>query len=88
MMNNGIPQDNMASLAAVMTKTPNGVNTIHYLFGKGAKAREGKSLKVVFANTTPHSPLIIALMERAQSKHLKIIETSRIEHDKKMAYTQ
>lgn len=80
-----IPQWQIVSFSGVMTKSPNGVPAMHYLFGPWAT----KGLKVAVANTSPkYPPLVQSLLDQAQSKGIKIIETSRTEHDKKMAVIQ
>lgn len=88
LLKTGHNQWNIVSLSGIMAEAPNGVPAAHFLFGPWATWTDASPLKVVFSNTSPDSPLVTRLKERAQQKSLKIIETSRIEHDQKMAFTQ
>lgn len=82
----GIPQSDIISLSGVMSKVPNGVPSAHFLFGPGATEK----LKMALATETfdKNNVLVSSLIEKVRAKGIQIIETTKVEHDEKMAITQ
>lgn len=69
-----------------MAKAPNGTPSVHFLFGPAATTK----LKVAIAMETfgTRNKLIPKLLVKAESQGIRIIETSKIQHDSKMAVIQ
>lgn len=82
----GIRQSDIISLSGVMSKAPNGVPSAHFLFGPGAKG----NLKMALATETFDSKnvLVSSLIEKVHARGMQIIETTKVEHDAKMAIIQ
>lgn len=69
-----------------MAKAPNGIPSVHALWGPAAKT----NLKIAVATETfrTENILVRKLLERVTSQGIKIIETNKPEHDSKMAVIQ
>lgn len=81
-----IPQADIISYAGVMAKAPNGIPSVHALWGPVAKTK----LKIAVAMETfsRWNVLMQKLLETMTSHDVRIIETNKIEHDSKMAVVQ
>jgi hypothetical protein len=78
----GVKQPKILNFAGVMMTSPNAVPNIHFLFWPGAS----KNLRVATAGNDTH--LQRKVLDKAETRGIKIIETTRIEHDSKMAIIQ
>jgi hypothetical protein len=78
----GVSQENIINFCGVMTKWPNAITNLHFLFWPDAN----NDLKVAIA--WPKSKLCETILERVNTSNIRIIETSRTEHDRKMAIIQ
>lgn len=75
------PQD-VVNLSGVMSTSPNGIHNLHFLFGP--QATKNLSVATAWVLSNPWR----ALLDNAAKKGMRIIETTREEHDKKMAIIQ
>lgn len=73
---------NIVNLAGVMSTSPNGIHNAHFLFGPNTQ----DDLSVVTTCTTT-SPWKV-MLDNAERRWMRIIETTREEHDTKMAIIQ
>jgi hypothetical protein len=79
----GIPPSNIINLSGVMMTSPNGISNLHFLFGKNVNT----DLRVAIAGNI--TPLVRNILDRAFLQGgIVSFETTRIEHDKKMAIIQ
>jgi hypothetical protein len=65
-----------------MSTSPNGIHNLHFLFGP--QATKNLSVATAWVLSNPWR----ALLDNAAKKSMRIIETTREEHDKKMAIIQ
>lgn len=81
-----ISQADIISYAGVMAKAPNGIPSVHALWGPAAKTK----LKIAVAMETfsKWNVLMQRLLDKMTSHDVRIIETNKIEHDSKMAVIQ
>lgn len=77
-----VKQPDIVNFAGVMTTSPNAIANLHFLFGPWIT----KDLKVAVA--WPTTPLIQKILDTVHGQKIRIIETTRIEHDRKMAIIQ
>lgn len=77
-----VPQPKILNCSGVMTTSPSAISSIHFLFGPGST----KDLKVAVA--WPQTTLTKKILDRARAQSIRVIETSRTEHDRKMAVIQ
>lgn len=86
LLDQGALQQNIISFAGVMAKVPNGIPSAHFLFGPGSQWE----LKMALATETFDSKntLVKSLIKRVREKKIEIIETTKVEHDSKMAIIQ
>lgn len=69
-----------------MAKAPNGIPSVHALWGPAAMTK----LKIAIAMETfgNENVLMQRLLEKMASRSIRIIETNKPEHDSKMAVIQ
>ncbi len=81
-----ISQEDIISFAGVMAKAPNGIPSVHALWGPAATTK----LKIAVAMETfgDSNLLMKKLVEKMTSNDINIIETNKPEHDSKMAIIQ
>lgn len=81
-----ISQQDIISWAGVMAKAPNGIPSVHALWGPAAMTK----LKIAIAMETfgNENVLMQRLLEKMTSRSIRIIETNKPEHDSKMAVIQ
>jgi hypothetical protein len=86
LLNQWISQEDMISFAGVMAKAPNGIPSVHALWGPAATTK----LKIAVAMETfgKNNVLMKRLLEKMTSHGVTIIETNKPEHDSKMAVIQ
>ncbi len=82
LLESGVSQENILNFCGVMTKWPNAITNLHFLFWPDAS----NDLKVAIA--WPKSKLCEKILERVNISNIRIIGTSRTEHDRKMAIIQ
>ena len=75
------PQD-IVNLAGVMSTSPNGIHNLHFLFGP--QATKDLSVATAWVLSNPWR----TMLDNAERKGMRIIETTRVEHDEKMAIIQ
>lgn len=81
-----ISQENIISFAGVMAKAPNGIPSVHALWGPAATTK----LKIAIAMETfwESNSLMRHLLENMLCQDVTIVETNKPEHDSKMAVMQ
>lgn len=77
-----VHSEDIVNLAGVMSTSPNGTHNLHFLFGPNAVG----DLSVATAGHISEPGRII--LDNAENQGIRIIETSREEHDTKMAIIQ
>lgn len=81
-----IPQEDIISFAGVMAKAPNGIPSVHALWGPAATTK----LKIAIAMETfgDSNILMKKFLEKMTSNDVTIIQTNKPEHDSRMAIIQ
>lgn len=78
-----IPPPHIVNFSGVMTTSPSGIPNLHFLFGKDGKT----DLRVAVAGE--RTRLVQNILDRALTHSgITSVETTRIEHDQKMATIQ
>lgn len=73
---------NIVNLAGVMTTSVNGIANLHFLFGPNGQ--DNLSVATAWDASNPWK----IILDNANNLSMRIIETTRLEHDKKMAVIQ
>lgn len=81
-----ISQEDIISYAGVMAKAPNGIPSVHALWGPNAET--GLKLAVAMETFGGSNVLMKRLLEKMDTWKVTIIETEKPEHDSKMATIQ
>lgn len=81
-----ISQQDIISYADVMAKAPNGIPSVHALWGPAAET--GLKLAVAMETFGESNVLMKRLLEKMAARNITIIETDKPEHDSKMATIQ
>jgi hypothetical protein len=82
LLQNSISSRNIVNFSGVMNTSPNGIHNIHFLFWPNATG------KLSVATTWDISLPGRIILDNAQKNGIHIIETTREEHDEKMAIIQ